>query len=262
MLALTDEIEERILFEGPDTVAAVFLEPVQNAGGCFVPPAGLLRAGARDLRPPRRAARVRRGDLRVRPARHDVRLRALRLPARHHHLRQGPHQRLLAARRGDLPRLPRRAVPRGHGVVRARPHVRRPSRSAARSASPTSTCSSRRRCSTTSLRPRGRLPRAPRAACATCPSSATSAARATSRPSSWSPTRRRDAQFTAEQREELLRGFLLPRFYEAGLICRTDDRGDPVVQLAPPLVAGDAELDEIADVLRAVLTEASDRFCV
>ncbi|MGZ8766218.1 MAG: aminotransferase class III-fold pyridoxal phosphate-dependent enzyme, partial [Acidimicrobiia bacterium] len=38
MLATTDAIEERILFEGPETVAAVFLEPVQNAGGCFVPP--------------------------------------------------------------------------------------------------------------------------------------------------------------------------------------------------------------------------------
>ena len=40
MLAVTDEIEERILFEGPETVAAVFLEPVQNAGGCLVPPDG------------------------------------------------------------------------------------------------------------------------------------------------------------------------------------------------------------------------------
>ena len=40
MLAITDEIEERILFEGPETVAAVFLEPVQNAGGCLVPPDG------------------------------------------------------------------------------------------------------------------------------------------------------------------------------------------------------------------------------
>jgi adenosylmethionine-8-amino-7-oxononanoate aminotransferase len=71
-----------------------------------------------------------------------------------------------------------------------------------------------------------------------------------------------DARFTADQREELLRGFLLPRFYESGLIARADDRGDPVVQLAPPLVAGDAELDELTDILRMVLSEASERFCV
>ena len=75
------------------------------------------------------------------------------------------------------------------------------------------------------------------------------------------PDQASDAQFNAEQREELLRGFLLPRFYESGLIARADDRGDPVVQLAPPLVAGDAELDELADKLRTVLTEASERFC-
>jgi adenosylmethionine-8-amino-7-oxononanoate aminotransferase len=34
------QIEEAILREGPDTVAAVFLESVQNAGGCFTPPPG------------------------------------------------------------------------------------------------------------------------------------------------------------------------------------------------------------------------------
>jgi adenosylmethionine-8-amino-7-oxononanoate aminotransferase len=70
-----------------------------------------------------------------------------------------------------------------------------------------------------------------------------------------------DARFTPEQSDELLRGFLLPRFYDAGLIARADDRGDPVVQLAPPLVAGDAELDEITDKLRGVLVEATERFC-
>ena len=42
---------EAIEFEGPDTVAAVFLEPVQNSGGCFPPPPGYFAAGPRDLRP-------------------------------------------------------------------------------------------------------------------------------------------------------------------------------------------------------------------
>ena len=68
-LQCADDIERAILREGPETVAAVFLEPVQNAGGCFTPPPRLLRAGARDLRSPRRAARVRRGHLRLRSAR-------------------------------------------------------------------------------------------------------------------------------------------------------------------------------------------------
>jgi adenosylmethionine-8-amino-7-oxononanoate aminotransferase len=59
----------------------------------------------------------------------------------------------------------------------------------------------------------------------------------------------------------LLRGFLGPRIYEAGLIARTDDRGDPIVQLAPPLIAGTSELDEIEAVLRTTLGEASAKFC-
>jgi adenosylmethionine-8-amino-7-oxononanoate aminotransferase len=69
-------------------------------------------------------------------------------------------------------------------------------------------------------------------------------------------------RFTTEQVQEMLRGFVAPRLYEAGLVARTDDRGDPVVQLAPPLVAGDTELDVIESKLRDVLTEASEKFCV
>ena len=63
MKLTTDAIEQQILAEGPETVAAVYLEPVQNAGGCFVPPAGYFQR-ARDLRPVRRAARLGRGHLR------------------------------------------------------------------------------------------------------------------------------------------------------------------------------------------------------
>src|SRR5689334_20534545 len=40
---LAESIAKRIEFEGPETVAAVFLEPVQNAGGCFVPPEGYFQ---------------------------------------------------------------------------------------------------------------------------------------------------------------------------------------------------------------------------
>ena len=66
--------------------------------------------------------------------------------------------------------------------------------------------------------------------------------------------------FSDDECEELLRGFLSPRLFERGLICRADDRGDPVVQISPPLVAGPQEFDEIAGILGDVLGEAWDRF--
>ncbi len=65
--------------------------------------------------------------------------------------------------------------------------------------------------------------------------------------------------FTDEECERLLRGFLTPRMFEAGLICRADDRGDPVIQISPPLIAGKAEFDELVGILGEVLTEAWER---
>ncbi len=62
--------------------------------------------------------------------------------------------------------------------------------------------------------------------------------------------------FEADESERLLRGFLSSAFFDAGLICRVDDRGDPVVQLSPPLICGQEEIDFMVDVLRTVLTEA------
>ncbi|CAB4873140.1 unannotated protein [freshwater metagenome] len=62
--------------------------------------------------------------------------------------------------------------------------------------------------------------------------------------------------FDDEESERLLRGFLSKALFDAGLYCRADDRGDPVVQLAPPLVAGQKEFDEMESILRSVLTEA------
>jgi adenosylmethionine-8-amino-7-oxononanoate aminotransferase len=65
--------------------------------------------------------------------------------------------------------------------------------------------------------------------------------------------------FSDEESETLLRGFLSAELFRRGLICRADDRGDPVVQLSPPLIAGPDQFEEIEAVLRAVLTEASER---
>ena len=62
--------------------------------------------------------------------------------------------------------------------------------------------------------------------------------------------------FDDDEAERLLRGFLSKALFDAGLYCRADDRGDPVVQLAPPLIIGQPEFDEIEQILRSVLTEA------
>ena len=62
--------------------------------------------------------------------------------------------------------------------------------------------------------------------------------------------------FNDDEAERLLRGFLSKALFDAGLYCRADDRGDPVVQLAPPLIVGQSEFDEIEQMLRGVLTEA------
>ncbi|MGZ8696498.1 MAG: aspartate aminotransferase family protein [Gaiellaceae bacterium] len=65
--------------------------------------------------------------------------------------------------------------------------------------------------------------------------------------------------FNDEDCETLLRGFVSPRMFERGLICRSDDRGDPVVQISPPLVAGQQEFDQIVSILGDVLAEAWTR---
>jgi adenosylmethionine-8-amino-7-oxononanoate aminotransferase len=62
--------------------------------------------------------------------------------------------------------------------------------------------------------------------------------------------------FDDDECETLLRGFLSPRLFERGLICRSDDRGDPVVQISPPLVAGQQQFDEITSILGDALAEA------
>ena len=65
-----------------------------------------------------------------------------------------------------------------------------------------------------------------------------------------------DSPLDQAERDELLRGFLPRRLREAGLIARADDRGDSVLQIAPPLISDAALLDEIVDRLGEVLVEA------
>ena len=65
--------------------------------------------------------------------------------------------------------------------------------------------------------------------------------------------------FNNEESESLLRGYLSGELYRRGLICRADDRGDPVVQFSPPLIADTEQFEEIVDVLRPTLEEAARR---
>ncbi len=65
--------------------------------------------------------------------------------------------------------------------------------------------------------------------------------------------------FDDDESERLLHGFMSKALFDNGLYCRADDRGDPVIQLSPPLTVGPAEFDEIEQILRSVLTEAWSR---
>jgi adenosylmethionine-8-amino-7-oxononanoate aminotransferase len=68
--------------------------------------------------------------------------------------------------------------------------------------------------------------------------------------------------FSDRESEVLLRGFLSAELYRRGLICRADDRGDPVIQFSPPLIAGPEQFEEIESILRPVLVEAGERMHV
>ena len=62
--------------------------------------------------------------------------------------------------------------------------------------------------------------------------------------------------FDEAESERLLRGYLSKALFDAGIYCRADDRGDPVIQLAPPLIIGQTEFDDIESRLRSVLKDA------
>jgi adenosylmethionine-8-amino-7-oxononanoate aminotransferase len=65
--------------------------------------------------------------------------------------------------------------------------------------------------------------------------------------------------FDDAESEELLRGFLSGELFRRGLICRADDRGDPVIQLTPPLIADSEQFEEMREILHEVLTSAAKR---
>jgi adenosylmethionine-8-amino-7-oxononanoate aminotransferase len=253
----TDAIEQRILAEGPDTVAALYLEPVQNAGGCFVPPEGYFRRV--------REICDRYGVLLV----SDEVICAF-----------GRLGEMFGAQRyGYLPDMitTAKGLTSGYsplGAVICRDFLAEPFLEGSASFLHGITFGGHPVSCAVGLRNlelfeeegvlahvrahegelRGRIeglrdiPIVGDVRGAGYFLALELVADADTR-----------AAMTRDQSEEILRGFLTPRLLDAGLVCRTDDRGAPVVQLSPPLVAGPAELDAIEGMLRTCLEEAWKR---
>ena len=250
-----DRVEEAILAEGPDTVAAVFVEPVQNAGGCFPPPPGYFER------------------LREICDTYDVLLVSDEVICAYGRLgtmfgadKFGYQPDIITTAKGLTSGYSPlgAALDLGPDLRAVRPAASRRSCTATPSAGtrcrarwrwPTWTCSRRRTCWAT--------------CCATRMPSASTLEKLLDLPIVGDvrgdgyfygielvKDKATKETFSADESERVLRGFLSHALFEAGLYCRADDRGDPVVQVAPPLICGQAEFDEMESMLRSVLTEA------
>ncbi len=62
--------------------------------------------------------------------------------------------------------------------------------------------------------------------------------------------------FSDDECERILFGFVSKQLFAEGLYCRADDRGDPVIQLSPPLICDQQHFDEMEQILRVVLDKA------
>ena len=230
----------------------------RTPGGCFPPPPGYFqrvreicdRHGVLLVSDEVICAFGRLGRL--------VRSGPLRLPARHDHLRQGHDERLLPARRPARRRPAHGAVPRRHGDLLPRLHLRRPS--GVDRGGPGQPRSVReggpgRRGGGPGRRRSGPCSRG----CGTCP--IVGDVRGDGFFYGIELVKDKDTRetFDDDESERLLRGFLSGALFDAGLICRADDRGDPVIQLAPPLICEQEHFDLIGEILRSVLSEAWTR---
>ena len=252
-----DAIEEAIEFEGADTVAAVILEPVQNGGGCFTPQDGYFQR-VREIcdrhgvllisdevicswgrlgywfgcerfgYQPDMITTAKGISSAYAPLGAVIAGDHIAEPFMHgtasfvHGFTFGGHPVACAVGLANIDMLEREDLP-GH-VRENEGAVQGDARRAARPAD-------RRRRARRGLLPRDRAGQG--------------------QGDQGDLRRRRIGEAAA--RLPLRRA--LPR----GLICRTDDRGDPIVQLSPPLIAGREQFEEIIGMLRPVLTEAGER---
>jgi adenosylmethionine-8-amino-7-oxononanoate aminotransferase len=254
---LAEAIAHRIEFEGPDTVAAVILEPVQNAGGCFTPPAGYFQ-------------RVREicDEYDVLLISDEVICAWGRLGEWFGADRYGYQPDLITTAKG----LTSAYAPMGALIASDR--VAEPFLQGTSSFMHGFTFAGHPVCAAIALANLEALDsegvldnvRANEAGFRAMLESLRDIpivgdVRGAGYFQAVELVRDQDTKesFTAAESETLLRGFLSAELFRRGLICRADDRGDPVVQLSPPLIAGPEQFEEIEAVLRPVLTEAAER---
>ena len=249
-----DRIAEAIEFEGPDTVAAVFLEPVQNSGGCFPPPPGYFQ-------------RVREicDQYDVLLVSDEVICAFGRLGHMFGAERYGYQPDIITCAKG----LTSGYSPLGAMIASDRlmePFLRgrTPSCTATPSAAtrsrgrwrwPTST-SSRTRSINEHVRDNEGAFRATLEKLTDLPIVGDVRGDGFFYGIELVKDKATKETFDDDESERLLRGFLSRALFDAGLYCRADDRGDPVIQLAPPLVCDQEHFDEMESILRVVLEKA------
>lgn len=254
-LDLAETVRDRILFEGPDTVAAVIMEPVQNAGGCLVPPDGYF-------------ARIREicNEFDVLLISDEVICSWGRLGEWFGAERFGYQPDLITTAKG----ITSAYAPMGAMIVSDR--VAEPFDEGAQSFIHGHTFAGHPMAAAVALanievferehlldnvRDNEGGFRAMLDSLRDIPIIGDVRGAGYFHAIELVKDRETKESFSDKECEVLLRGFLSVELYKRGLICRTDDRDDPVIQLAPPLIAGPAQWEEIEAVLRPVLEQAS-----
>jgi adenosylmethionine-8-amino-7-oxononanoate aminotransferase len=257
---LVEAIAARIEFEGPDTVAAVILEPVQNAGGCFVPPEGYFQ-------------RVREicDQYNVIMISDEVICSWGRLGEWFGAQRYGYEPDIITTAKG----LTSAYAPMGAMIASDR--IAQPFMDGANSFTHGFTFGGHPMSSAIAMANIDALERehvlenvrenegAFRAMLESLRDiPIVGDVRGAGYFQAIELVKDRDSKesFSDAESETLLRGFLSVELYRRGLICRADDRGDPVIQLSPPLISGPRQFEEIEAVLRPVLSEAGERMHV
>ena len=255
--SLAETIAERIEFEGPDTVAAVILEPVQNAGGCFTPPEGYFQ-------------RVREicDEYEVVMISDEVICSWGRIGEWFGSERYGYQPDIITTAKG----LTSGYAPMGAVIVAD--HVAEPFLDSEHSFTHGFTFGGHPVCAAIAIANLDAFEhervidnvRANEAGLRDMLESLRDLpivgdVRGAGYFQAIELVKDKDTKesFSEEESETLLRGFLSGELYRRGLICRADDRGDPVIQFSPPLIAGPEQFEEIEAVLRPVLTEAGER---